>query len=144
MLAKKTPPCPFAHERIARRDELEQTLKIKYDVDMRYDSRLCLNYINNLGKVLTIEEIAKELKLMDYLYHETSYSSMMGSLLTNHWQNCEPEHAVERYKLSDTFSAYCKELLATGAEKNLNLCSPTHCCFKNGTAHALQTIVDYD
>lgn len=127
----KTPlkPCPMAKDRLARRDALRTELRNKYDIDMRYDSRLCLNYINNLGKVLTIEEIANEMRLMDHLYRKTSYSSMMGTLLRAHWEFCDSHPSKDRYQVSDCFSVYCKKLISSKTENKLSICSATYCCY---------------
>ena len=120
--------CPLAAaERLKRRDTLKETLKLTYNTDMRYDSRLCLNYINQMEKVLTIEQIANELKLMDHLYRSTPYSKMMGTLLTSHWRHCDP---VKRDILSDQFSAYCKKLIAADNLEDFACCTPAHCTFK--------------
>lgn len=127
MLTSNIKPCPLANERLNRRNQLEESLQKEYNVDLRYDSRLCLNYINNQGKVLPISAIAAELKLMDHLYHQTAYSRMMGTLLNRHWRYCNTKHPIERNQLSDRFSAYCKDLIAKGLVDDLVLCTADDC-----------------
>ena len=122
---------PMAAMRMERRDLLEKTLKEKFDVALRYDSRLCLNYINQTGKVLSETAIAEQLILMDHLYHETPYAKMMGRLLTSHWRHCS---SIDRNQLSDVFSEHCKKRIELNTTSDLTTCSADHCVYQTQRA----------
>lgn len=56
-----------------RYQELRTYLNVRYDTELRDDSRLAWNYISNPGGLQSLDDVARELWYMKLLYKFTDY-----------------------------------------------------------------------